>query len=165
MVCAVRLSHPHGAKKTSGLTMPTPWEYHAALLPIRFRDESLPAGNDGGDITTTPETGRPCLVQYADETEQKRYLEAQLKLPWLPTEVRRAVMKALGRSQQDHNSRVERARTVTHARLVDEAAARMLAHRERPVGGVRTAALAEVAEAAGIDPETLAKRIQRAGHN
>jgi hypothetical protein len=39
----------------------TPWEYHAALLPVRFRDKGLPAGTDdrGSNLTTTAfSTGR-----------------------------------------------------------------------------------------------------------
>jgi hypothetical protein len=130
--------------------MPTLWEYHVALLPIRFRDE------------ITPETGRPCLVQYADEAEQKRVLEALLELPWLPTGIRRATMKALGRSLRKQNDAVGRARSATYRLLVSEVEARMRAQGERPPrGGFRIAAVEEVAEAAGMTAEALERRIRR----
>jgi hypothetical protein len=139
-------------------------EHHAALLPIRFDSVPMGTGLLGSDVV--PKAARPILMQYSDnEAEQRCFLEALLELPWLATEIRRAVMKALGRSQQDHNTRVELARTVTLALMVDEAAARMREHGQQPAEGIRTAALAEVAEVAGFNPETLAKRIQRAGHD
>jgi hypothetical protein len=132
---------------TAKKSLVTPWEYHVALLPIRFRDE------------ITPETGRPCLVQNADKAERKRVLEALLELPWLPTGIRRATMKVLGRSLRKQNDAVGRARSATYRLLVSEVEARMLAHRERPPrGSFRIAAIEEVAEAAGMTAEAIERR-------
>lgn len=137
---------------TAKKSLVTPWEYHVALLPIRFRDE------------ITPETGRPCLVQNADKAERKRVLEALLELPWLPTGIRRATMKALGRSLRKQNDAVGRARSATYRLLVSEVEARMRAQGERPPrggGGFRIAAVEEVAEAAGMTAEALERRTRK----
>jgi hypothetical protein len=69
----------------------SPWEYHAALLPLCFEDSVV-----AGSITTTAKPGRPTLMEFADEAEQRRFLKALLRLPWLAPEVRWAVMKSLG---------------------------------------------------------------------
>ena len=54
----------------------SPWEYHAALLPLCFEDFVV-----AGGITTTAKPGRPVLLEYADEAEQRRFLEALLEPP------------------------------------------------------------------------------------
>jgi hypothetical protein len=45
--------------------------------------------------------------------------------------------------------------------MVEEAVARMRVNGEHPPGGRRSAALAEVAEAAGIEPRSLQQRFTR----
>jgi hypothetical protein len=41
----------------------SPWEYHAALLPIRFEHTDTPDGTGNcGDFEVTPEHGRPILM-------------------------------------------------------------------------------------------------------
>jgi hypothetical protein len=141
----------------------TPWEYHPALLPIRFRDESVSAGTGyGGGMTTTPETGRLVLMQYADKAEQKRFLEALLELPWLATEIRRPIGKALGRPVRKQNDAFGHGRSMAYRHLVSEVEARMRAHDERPPrGGFQVAAIEEVAETVGMTAEALGRRIRR----
>ena len=88
--------------------------------------------------------------------------EALLELTWLAPGIRRAVMKALGRSLRAQKVGVEYARTATLKVMVDEAVARMLINSEKPPkGDIRTAAVEEVAERAGIEAEALKKRLQR----
>jgi hypothetical protein len=155
------------AAKKNANAPATPWEYHAGLLPIRFRDQSVPAGTGygGGDMTTTPETGRPSLVQYADEDEQKRFLEALLELPWLATDIRRAVMKALGAVPapvRKRNDAFGQGRSLAYRHLVSEVEMRMRARGERPPrGGFQAAAVEEVAETVGMTTEALGRRIRR----
>jgi glutathione S-transferase len=136
----------------------SPWEYHAALLPLCFEDSVV-----AGDITTTAaKPGRPVLMEYADEAEQRRFLKALLELSWLAPEIRYAVVNSLGRSSRAENVKIERARTATLHLMVDETLARIGANGERPPrGDLYTAAVEEVAERAGIEAEALKKRIQR----
>ncbi|MFZ0151461.1 MAG: hypothetical protein WAM72_24575 [Xanthobacteraceae bacterium] len=127
-----------------------PWEEHVALLPLRFND-------------TTVKAGRPVLMtNAADEADQKGLYEALLRVDWLTPEIRRAVLKALGREQRAENVKFGRGRTLALCHLVDETGARMRNNGERPPkGDIRTAAIEEIAEKAGIEPDALNKRIQR----
>ena len=135
----------------------SPWEYHAALLPLCFEDFVV-----AGGITTTAKPGRPVLMEYADEAEQRRFLEALLELSWLAPEIRYAVMNSLGHSSRAENVKIEQARTVTLRLMVDETAGLMRTNGERPPrGDLYTAAVEEVAQRAGIEAEALKKRIQR----
>jgi hypothetical protein len=134
----------------------SPWEYHAALLPLCFEDSVV-----AGGITTTAKPGPPILMEFADEAEQRRFLKALLRLPWLAPEVRWAVMKSLGLPARGENEKIEQARTATLRFMVDETAARMRGSGEPEPGGVRAAALQKVAERAGMTDDALAKRIYR----
>jgi hypothetical protein len=136
-------------------------EWLAALLPLHFDDKGMPDGNV--DVTVT--SGRPVLMQDADEVAQRVFLEALLDLPWLPPEVRRAVAKAVGRSLRQRNVEREAGRTSALKQMVAEVKAHMKAVGQRPLrGDTHTAAIEEVAEKAGLDPEALRKRIQRLRH-
>ena len=138
--------------------MATPWEFHAALLPICFEDRQV--GSD--TVGTTAKVGRPVLAEYADDAERRRFLEALLKLPWLPPEVRRAITRSLGRSLRAVKVGIGRARTMALRHVVGEIEARMRENGERPPkGDIRTAAIEEAAETAGLSSDALAKRIQR----
>jgi hypothetical protein len=136
-------------------------EHHAALVPLRFDFGPPGTGNLGSDVVVKAE--RPVLMQYSDdEAEQWRFLEALLDLSWLPAKVRYAVMEALGRSLQKEKVGIERARTQTLKQMVSEVEARMRANGERPPrGGFYVAAVEEVAENAGLEPEALERRIER----
>jgi hypothetical protein len=134
----------------------TPWEYAAALLPICFEDRQI-----GGDIQTTAKSGRPVLMEYADEAERRRFLESLLALSWLPPKVRHAIVKSLGRSPRAVKVGIEQARTMVWRLRVAEVETRMRENGECPPGGFHAAAIEEVAEVAGISSEALAKRIER----
>jgi hypothetical protein len=83
-----------------------------------------------------------------------------LLCPPLAREVRNALMKALGRSPRQTRGEAE-AVAVTLQYLIDEEKARMKKSGERPRGGLRDAAVAEVAGTQGITVPALKKRIQR----
>jgi hypothetical protein len=136
-------------------------EYHAALLPLRCTLVPWGTGRLGSDLEVTPE--RAVLMQYADdEATQKRFYEALLEIPWLKRDVRYAVMTALDRSQQEENTKIELARTLTLKCEVGEIKARMQANGERPPkGDLYVAAVQEVAERIGMEPEALVQRFRR----
>jgi hypothetical protein len=146
----------------------SPWAPMLAFLPYRIGTKAVVAGTGfgGGDVAAKVEFGKPVpITRDADEAERKRVYEALLELPGLSIEVRYAVLGALGRRQRNENQKYELARTLTWHRMVDEAVARMRANGERPRGGLRTAAIQEVAENAGIEPKTLQQRFDRLPKN
>src|SRR5262245_33984951 len=101
----------------------TPWEYHAALLPVRFH---TPRHDDSA---ITAESGRPVLMRYVDNpADRKRFYEALLELPWLAPRVRVAVMRSLGRRQRDAEVEYRKGATAVYKLEVDETAARMRAN-------------------------------------
>jgi DNA-binding Lrp family transcriptional regulator len=130
-------------------------------LPLRFDFVPFGKGDLGSDVKV--KAGRPILVQYSDDkAEQERFLEALLELHWIAPGIRRAIMKALGRSLLKQKVNEERARTTVFKLMVDEAVARMQAKSERPSkGDLRTAAIEKVAKKIGMESEALAKRLQR----
>ena len=136
------------AKKKNNERAGDRWEDHVALLPLRF-----------SDATVIP--GRPVLMGGADEAEQSRLYGGLLKLDWLAPEIRRAVLKVLGRSQRVENVSYERAWTLAASHMVEEAVAQKRSSGERPRGGIRQAAVAEVASRLGMDPDTLKQRFKR----
>lgn len=109
-------------------------EHVAALVPFYFVGKDAPPGYE-------TKCGPAIPMDYADEAERKLFLEALLKLKWLPDGVRRAVTTALDRSLRRQNAAIERARTITLRHMIDEAKARIRANGERPYGGIRTAAI------------------------
>jgi hypothetical protein len=88
---------------------------------------------------------------------------ALLKIEWLPSTIRQAVMKELGQSLQEQKRSIEYARTVTLKALVKECKARMRANGERPRGGTHDSAVEQIASSQGMSPEALKQRITR--HN
>ena len=153
------------AKRNDRADSTTPWEYHAALLPVRFRDKGLSAGTDdrGSNLTSTAEAGQPILAgDAADEAEQRRFLEALLRISWLPPQVRVAVTRTLGRSQRDAKVEFGKGRTMAWQFRVKEVEARLRANGERPPrGGFYAAAVEEVADDIGMKSETLERSIRR----
>jgi len=133
----------------------SPWQLCLALLPYRIGTASAGA--------VKVETGRPNPVGAdADAAERRRFYEAMLELPWLAPEVRSAVLKTLGRSYRAEKDNFGRGWTMALRRMVDETADRMKKNREHPPkGDIRTAAIEEIAEKVGIEPEALRGRFRR----
>ena len=89
------------------------WEYHAALLPIRYNFVPDGTGDNGSDIKWKP--GRPVLMRYVDDAvEQKRFYEALLEVPWLAPKIRVEIMRALGRSQRVQATKIGQALTAVY---------------------------------------------------
>jgi hypothetical protein len=100
----------------------SPWEYYAALLPVRFHQKTVPAGTgyDGSDFITTPVLGRPILAEDATTpAEQRRVLEAILKISWFPPKVRNSIKRELGRSPLEEDASITKALTLTHRALIN----------------------------------------------
>jgi hypothetical protein len=141
-----------------------PWQWCAALLPYRIGTKKVEAGAGfpGGDLGAKVEFGKPVpITSAAGAAKQKRTYESWLELDWIAPEIRYAVLNALGRKQSYENQQYELGRTLAWRRMVDETVARMKKNGARPVNGFRTAAIAEVAEGAGIEPKTLQQRFDR----
>jgi hypothetical protein len=133
-------------------------------MPIRIGTKPVPAGTGyaGGDLDAKVEARQAIPIDRdADSELLHRVYRLLLKFRGLKPEIRRVVRKALGELPQDDNRRVELARTMVLRQMVEEAVARMQANGEHPPGGRRTAALAEVAKVARIEPRSLQQRFTR----
>jgi hypothetical protein len=153
----VGAKHAVGAGATRWEFSPTQW--WLALLPTRIGTKDA-----GGELVAEVEHGKPVLItgEPVDAATRKRVYEALLELPWLTPEIRAAVFKGLGRSRRTENDNYGRGWTMAMRHMVDEVEARMRANGERPPrGDIRTAAIEEIAEKAGIESEALRRRIQR----
>jgi hypothetical protein len=136
------------------------WEYVAGLIPIRFDTVPWGTGHRGTDIAVA--VGRSILVNpNASTDELKRVYEALLEIHSLAPKIRGAIMQELGRSLRTENIRIEEGRTIALRHMIGEVEARMRSSGERPRGGIRAAAIAEVAEQAGLTVEALIQRIKR----
>jgi hypothetical protein len=136
------------------------WKYCAALLPIRTNFVPPGTGDRGSDIKLTP--GRAVLMQHVDDTvEQKRFYEAVLELPWLARSIRRLVLKELGRSQRAQNVEYERGRTLMMRAMINKRKAVMKEKGERPRGGIHEAAIAAIANEAGLSVAALKWRLRK----
>jgi hypothetical protein len=135
------------------------WEYHAAIVPVRFDFVPFGTGDLGSDVRA--KSGRPVLIQYVDdEAEWKRFLEALLKLPRLGPKVRNAVIRELGRSPQKESAGVTQAVTQVQRMMVNERKAVMRKNGERPRGGIHEAAIAEIANEQGLSVAALKWRLR-----
>jgi hypothetical protein len=135
----------------------SPWQECLALLPYRIGTKTVAAGAGyaGSDVAAKVEHGRPAPIG-GGANERRRLYEALLEVPGLEPEIRRVVLDVLGRGAQAENTDFERGRTLTLRHMVNEVAARM-----GWVKGSRTAAIAEIAENAGIGFEALKRRLER----
>ena len=95
------------------------------------------------------------------DKDQKAELEALLKQPWPPPRVRLAVMVELGRSLQRENRDQGDGRTAILQVMISAFEAQLRRDRIRPRGGVHRAAVARVAQYAGMSPESLKRRFAR----
>jgi hypothetical protein len=102
------------------------------------------------------------LLIGKDEDEQKRGLyEALLRIDWLPSRFRSAILRELGSSLQKEKRGFKQVEAVVLRFMIKEAKARMRKNGERKKGGIHDAAVAEIAERFGITVENLKKRLQR----
>jgi hypothetical protein len=125
------------------------WEYHAAIVPLRFDFVPFGTGDLGSDVKVTPR--RPVLMQYVDDkAEWRRFYEALLELPWLAPRVRVEVMGTLGRSKRAEDADYERGRTLTMRWMVNQRKALLKKKGERPRGGAHEAAIPEIANEQGM---------------
>ena len=129
----------------------------------RYLDAIIDARQSGGPEPEMDYGRRKTdLVRLIDDDDGRRsFYEALLKIQWLPSAIRAAVMKVLDQSLQKHKRSIEDARTVTLEFLVKECKAQMRANGERPQGGIHDAAVAQVATSQGMSPEALKQRITR----
>ena len=129
----------------------------------RYLDAIINARQSGGPEPVMDSGRRQTyFVQFIDDNDGRRsFYEALLKIKWLPSTIRRAVMRELGQSLQKHKRSIEDARTVTLEFLVKQCKAQMRANGERPQGGIHEAAVAQVATSQGMSPEALKQRITR----
>jgi hypothetical protein len=141
-----------------------PWQECLALLPIRIGTKTVAAGAGyaGSNLDAKVEARRAIPIDLdADAALLRRVHEALLELKGLEPEIRRPVLNALGRSQQDENHSAEVGRTAVYRWMVDVKVAEMRDRGERPRAGRRNAAIEAVAKAAGITPESLQRRFDR----
>jgi hypothetical protein len=129
----------------------------------RYLDAIIDARQSGGPIPDRDWSRRKTeIVQLIDDEDGRRsFYQALLKIQWLPSAIRGAVMKELGQSLQKHKRSFEDGRTVALEFLVKECKAQMRANGERPQGGIHDAAVAQVATSQGMSPEALKQRITR----
>jgi hypothetical protein len=140
----------------------SPWQECIALLPYRIGTKTVAAGAGyaGSDIAAKVELGQPIPISGPSGAGVRRRLyEALLEVPGLESEIRRVVLDVLGRGAQAENADFERGRTLAWRHMVDELAARK--HAAGMARGFRTAAIAEIAESAGLEFETLKRRLER----
>lgn len=95
------------------------------------------------------------------DDEKKTFYESLLKLPWLSSRLRGAVMRELGLSLQKRNRGIKHAVTTTLYMLIARQK-ELLRRGERPIGGIHEAAVAIIADEQSMSVEALKKRIQRA---
>jgi hypothetical protein len=131
------------------------------LVPFSFID-----GCDDitGEPRMTVETHmRQAVVMKNTNTtaEQRQLYELLLEMEWLPPALRRVIMAQLKLSLRDQNRLIEEARTATLRFLIEERKQAMRAQGQRPRGGVREAALAEIAKKQGMEPTALKQRLRR----
>jgi hypothetical protein len=95
-----------------------------------------------------------------NDDEQKRFYRACLQISWLAKGVRRAIQSELGSSPVKHQRAIKGAEIMELRELVEAAEARMRKNgkRKRPRGGIKNAALDEVAEQKGLSSGAALKR-------
>ena len=121
-------------------------------------------GGLGSDLEVTPE--RAVLMQYVDaddEATQKRFYEALLEIPWL-----KRVLFLLRTVQCRHNGVPDiapfacmRALTSSTSHLTVSVRASSILVERPPKGDLYVAAVQEVAERIGMEPEALVQRFRR----
>ena len=98
------------------------------------------------------------FLRKANANEIRRVYRELLKLPWLSARMRSAVKAELSGSVREHNRQVRHDVTATLRLMIDETKMHL---RKQQKKGIHDAAVAEIAERFGMEPETLKKRLQR----
>jgi hypothetical protein len=116
----------------------------------------------GNWLAATVTRLRLLIGKGADEAEQKRrFYEALLHIPWLPSRFRSAILKELGSSLRKQQRDFKRVETLALRFMINEAKARMQKQGRRERGGIHDAAVREIAQMVGMTPEALTKQLQR----
>jgi hypothetical protein len=89
------------------------------------------------------------------------YRDILLYMPWLPPQMCKAMKVVISGSVRKYNHQILRKEAATLRALVEVAEARMRENGEQPQGGVKAAAIEEVANRVKLNADTLKKRIQR----
>jgi hypothetical protein len=118
---------------------------------------------DGSDPSSARSTGyrRTFIDQDCVNEDRERFYNALLKINWLAPKIRYAILKELGLSQQEQNRQIEEAVTTTLRHMIAETQERLRRNGQRPRGGVRAQAIAEIAESQGMSVEALERRLER----
>ena len=98
------------------------------------------------------------FLRKANANEIRRFYRELLKLPWLSARMRRAIKAELSGSVREHNRQVRHDVNSTQRLMINDTETRLRKHRKK---GIHDAAVADIAERFGIEPETLKKRLQR----
>jgi hypothetical protein len=97
------------------------------------------------------------------EDERKAARNALLKIRWLTSGERSAIMRQLGRRLQERNAGVNRAQAATLVLVIEGEKELMKMRGERPHGGRHDRAYKAIADSQGMEPDNLKKFIQRYG--
>ena len=98
------------------------------------------------------------FLRKANANEIRRFYRELLKLPWLSARMRRAVKAELSGSVREHDRQVRHDVNATLRLMIDETETHLRKQRKK---GSHDAAVADIAERFGMEPETLKKRLQR----
>ena len=98
------------------------------------------------------------MSQDVKTADRKRFYEALLNIPWLAPEIRRAVMKQLGRSPHAENAAEAAGWKLMMEHMIGEVEAEV--HKKTGKRS-RGAVIDRIADRTGVSSETLRKRLQR----
>jgi hypothetical protein len=101
------------------------------------------------------------LHKESNEDEQKRFYEALLKSDWLAPKVYDAIIRELYSSIREFRRECEDREVAVLRFEIRVAKQLMRKNKQRPQGGVHEAAIAQVAQRAGLTVAALKKRLQR----
>jgi hypothetical protein len=125
---------------------------------IRWTPALVPYNEVTGEVYLR---GAVYMVDDIDEDTKKRFYEALLTLPWLASRMRYAAAKETGRSVEKRQNEYKHGRAVALTLLINERQKYLQKKGKRPRGGYREKAIEEIAEAQGVQPETIKKYLQR----
>jgi hypothetical protein len=116
----------HGGADAAGYVMTDGLDWRVAIIsydPIRWVRYLDEYARQSGEPVPSMDDGRrkTHFVQDIDDKSLRRaFYQALLKIEWLPSKIRRAVMTELGLSLQKWKSDIEEGRTLTLNVLVDK---------------------------------------------
>ena len=94
------------------------------------------------------------FLRKANANEIRRFYRELMKMPWLSARMRRAIKAELSGSVREHNRQVRHDVNSTLRLMINETETRLRKQRKK---GIHDAAVADIAERFGIEPETLKK--------